>query len=59
MVQRSDEDVTKTPKLVVREEQQLDGTLKDLVKIRRHFVNLVILVAVWIASSFNFYLISF
>lgn len=49
----------KSPKLVVKEEQQLNGTLKDLVKIRRHLINLIIMVAVWIASSFNFYLINF
>ncbi|TNV80510.1 hypothetical protein FGO68_gene767 [Halteria grandinella] len=43
----------------VGEDQKLNGTISDLVKIRRHLINLVILVAVWIASSFNFYLINF
>jgi hypothetical protein len=52
-------ELTKSPILVVREEKQLNGTLRDLVKIRRHFINLLILVGVWIASSFDFYLISF
>ena len=33
--------------------------MKDLIKIRRHLINLIILVSLWIASSFDFYLISF
>ena len=49
----------KTPKLQVREEQKMTGTLKDLIQVRRHYINLIILVIVWIASSFNFYLINF
>ena len=42
-----------------KDEEQLNGTLKDLIKVRRHFINLLILIAVWVASSFNFYLINF
>ena len=41
------------------EEKQLTGSLKDLIKIRRHAINLLILVVVWVASSFNYYLINF
>jgi len=52
-------DPLKSPKAIVKEELQLTGSLKDLLKIRRHMINLVIMVVVWIASSFNFYLISF
>ena len=47
------EDLLKTPKLVIKEEQQLNGSLKDLIRIRRHFINLLILVYMWIASSFD------
>ena len=52
-------DPLKSPKAIVKEEQQLTGSLKDLLKIRRHMINLAIMVVVWIASSFNFYLINF
>jgi hypothetical protein len=52
-------DPLKSPKAIVKEELQLTGSLKDLLKIRRHMINLAIVVVVWIASSFNFYLISF
>ena len=45
--------------LRVKEEQQLQGKLSDLVKIRRHLINLIIMVLVWIASSFNYFLINF
>ena len=38
---------------------KLTGSLKDLIKIRRHFINLIIMVVVWIGSSFNYYLINF
>lgn len=44
---------------MVKEEQQLKGTLRDIVKIRRHFVNLLLMVYIWIASSFDMYLITF
>lgn len=37
----------------------MTGTLKDLIKVRRHYINLIILVILWMASSFNFYLINF
>ena len=52
-------EMLKTPVLRVKEEQQLQGKLSDLVKIRRHLINLIIMVMVWIASSFNYYLINF
>ena len=37
----------------------MTGALKDLIKIRRHMINLGILLYMWMASSFNSYLISF
>ena len=37
----------------------MTGTLKDLVKIRRHLVNLCILVFLWMTASFNLYMIGF
>jgi MFS family permease len=41
------------------EAKQLDGSLRDLFKIRRHTINLAILIYMWIASSFNSYLVSY
>ncbi len=41
------------------EEHQLTGSLSDMIKIRRHFVNLIILIYLWIAASFNLYMIGF
>jgi hypothetical protein len=41
------------------EEHQLTGSIKDLVKIRRHLINLCILIYLWMAASFNLYMISF
>ncbi|TNV80292.1 hypothetical protein FGO68_gene6246 [Halteria grandinella] len=41
------------------EDQKLTGSLKDLIKIRRHFLNLLILIFVWMASAFNYFLINF
>jgi len=37
----------------------LDGSLKDLLKIRRHLINLLLMVYIWIASSFDLYLINY
>ena len=48
-----------TEKLKAQEEQQFTGSIKDLIKVRRHFINLVILIFAWIASSFNIYLVTF
>lgn len=46
-------------KLKNAEEKQLTGSIKDLVKIRRHFINLLILLFAWIASSFDIYLLNY
>jgi hypothetical protein len=43
----------------VREEALLTGSLKDLIKIRRHFINLLVFIYAWIASSFNIYLLTY
>ena len=43
----------------MREEQQLNGGLRDLFKVKRHFQNLLIMMVMWIASSFNMYLVTF
>ena len=40
-------------------DKQLDGSLKDLVRIRKHLINLILMIWMWVASSFSFYLISF
>lgn len=41
------------------EEHQLSGSLSDLVKIRRHAINLGILIFLWMGASFNLYMIGF
>ena len=43
----------------VREEVKMTGSIKDIIKVRRHLVNLIIMVVVWIASSFDYYLLNF
>lgn len=40
-------------------EHQLTGTISDLIKIRRHLINLIILIYLWVAASFNLYMIGF
>jgi hypothetical protein len=37
----------------------MTGSIKDIIGVRRHLINLFIMVAVWIASSFDFYLLNF
>ena len=36
----------------------MDGSLKDLVKVRRHLINLLLMVFFWSSSSFGLYLVS-
>lgn len=43
---------------IKKEEEQLSGSLKDLIKVKRHFLNLSILLIAWIVSSFDYYLIN-
>ena len=52
-------DPSKTPKFRMREEQKMTGSIKDIVRVRRHLINLIIMIAVWIASSFDYYLLNF
>lgn len=54
-----DQDLIKTELLIAREEKQLNGTLRDLIKVRRNFINLLLMIYIWIAATFCFYLISF
>jgi len=44
---------------LAHEEHKLTGSFKDLISIRRHAINLGILMFLWIAASFNLYMISF
>ena len=37
----------------------MDGSLKDLLKIRRHSINLILMVVLWVASSFGFFLVNY
>lgn len=53
------DDGLKTPKVVIKEEQEMKGTLKDLFKVKRHFKNLLLMIYIWIASSFGLYLVQF
>lgn len=51
--------VLSSTKAAANEEKQLDGSLKDLLKIRRHSINLILMVFFWIASSFGFFLVNY
>jgi Na+/melibiose symporter-like transporter len=59
VVQNKVIDPSKTPRLQVREEHKMTGSIKDIVRVRRHLINLIIMIAVWIASSFDYYLLNF
>ena len=37
----------------------MTGSIKDIVRVRRHLINLIVMIAVWIASSFDYYLLNF
>ena len=43
----------------MQEERELTGSLKDLIKIRRHFINLIVLIFIWMGASFNLYLLHY
>ena len=51
--------IKKSDTAVHHDEHNLTGSLSDLIKIRRHLINLVILIFLWVAASFNLYMISF
>ena len=35
------------------------GSLKELIQNRKHFINLVVLLFLWVVSAFDYYLINF
>ena len=39
--------------------KKVDGSLRELVKNKRHLRNLLILMFLWIVSAFDYYLINF
>lgn len=41
------------------DEPEPTGSVKELLKNKVHLVNLLILIVVWVASSFDYYLINF
>ena len=41
------------------EKQAMDGSLKDLIKNRKLFVNLLVFTGLWIVTGFNWYLVYF
>jgi hypothetical protein len=43
----------------MQEEKHLNGSMKDLIKIKRHLINLILMVYFWIASSFSLYLVKY
>jgi Sugar (and other) transporter len=60
--QATEADDNKTPLMKKKgevEEHHLTGSLSDMIKIRRHFVNLIILIYLWVAASFNLYMSGF
>ncbi len=38
---------------------KVDGSIKNLIKDRTMFINLIVLIFLWVASSFDYYLINF
>lgn len=44
---------------MIHEERELNGSLRDLIKIRRHFINLIVLILIWMGASFNLYLLHY
>lgn len=48
-----DQDLNRTELLIAQEEKQLNGTLKDMIKVRRNFINLMIMLYLWAASNFG------
>ncbi len=40
-------------------EQRMTGSLKDLIKVRRHYLNLIILALLWMLTTFNEFLLTF
>jgi hypothetical protein len=40
-------------------EVKVDTSLKNLIKDRSMFINLMVLLFLWVASAFDYYLISF
>jgi Na+/melibiose symporter-like transporter len=55
----SEANVLSSPKAFITEEKKLNGSLKDLLKIRRHLVNLILMIYFWVASSFSVYLVNY
>jgi Na+/melibiose symporter-like transporter len=55
----SDANILSSPKALIMEEKKLDGSLKDLLKIRRHLVNLILMIFFWVSSSFSVYLVNY
>jgi len=50
-------DPLRSPKHILKEEKKLDGSLRDIFKIKRHFHNLLIMLYIWAATSFGAYLL--
>jgi len=46
-------------KAALIEEKKLDGSLKDLFKIRRLSINLLLMIFFWVASSFSYFLVNY
>jgi hypothetical protein len=40
-------------------EGKVDGSIKNLIKDRKNFINLLILLFLWIVSAFDYFLINF
>ena len=40
-------------------EDKVDGSIKNLIKDRKNFINLLILLFLWIVSAFDYFLINF
>lgn len=41
------------------EEKKLNGSIKDLIKVRRHLINLILMMFIWVSCSFSVYLVMY
>lgn len=66
MINRSEDRTAQSPLLTKPSEVAMEsstdeakGSLKELIQDKRHFTNLLLLLYLWVASAFSYYLINF
>ncbi|CDW82353.1 solute carrier family member 5 [Stylonychia lemnae] len=58
-IQQTQVDMNLTAMKQTQEDEALSGSIKELLRNRRHFINLLIVLLLWIVSSFDYFLINF